>query len=269
MTERTELVAQSPWVERGARFGLATKGFSYILVAIIALRVAVGGGGEAEDRQGALATLSDEPFGWALLGTVALGFAAYALWHLIEAIFDRSGEGDDAKGVSKRLVDLGKGLLYAGLAVVTASVVLGTGGGGGAREEDRATAVVFEWPAGRWLVAGAGLAIVCVGIYNAYRAFSGAFRKELRTELMGGIEKPWYTALGVAGHLARAVVFALIGIFLVRAAWQYDPAEAIGLDETLQKLAGEAYGSALLGAVALGLAAYGLFGLVQALYRDI
>jgi hypothetical protein len=64
-------------------------------------------------------------------------------------------------------------------------------------------------------------------------------------------------------------VFALIGFFLLRAAWQYDPDEAIGLDEALQKLAGEAYGAFLLGAVALGLAAYGLFCLVQARYRDV
>ena len=267
-TEGTERVAQSRWVERGGRFGLATKGFSYILVAIIALKVAVGGGGQAEDRQGALETLADEPFGWALLVTVALGFASYALWRFVEAIFDRGGEGDDAKGIGKRLGEFGKGVLYAGLAVITVSVLVG-GGGGDAKEEDRATAVVLGWPGGRWLVAAIGLAIFGAGVFNAYRALSGSFRKELRTELMGGVEERWYTALGVAGHLARAVVFGMIGIFLVRAAWQYDPAEAIGLDETLQKLAGEAYGPVLLGAAALGLAAYGLFCIVQARYREV
>lgn len=269
MTEQTERVGQSRWVELGGRFGLATKGFSYILVAIIALKVAVGGGGQAEDRTGALETLADEPFGWALLVTVALGFAAYAVWRFAEAIFDRGGEGDDAKGIGKRLADFGKGLLYAVLAVATLSVLVGAGGGGGAKEEDRATAVVLDWPGGRWLVGAVGLAIVGAGIFNAYRALSGSFRKELRTELMGSVEKGWYTAFGVAGHLARAIVFALIGIFLVRAAWQYDPEEAIGLDETLQKLAGETYGPVLLGAVALGLAAYGLFCIVQARYREV
>jgi hypothetical protein len=81
--------------------------------------------------------------------------------------------------------------------------------------------------------------------------------------------RPWYLALGIGGHVARAIVFALIGVFLLRAGWQYDPDEAIGLDEALQKLAGESYGGLLLGAVALGLAAYGLFCLVQARYRDV
>ncbi|HEU4449819.1 MAG TPA: DUF1206 domain-containing protein [Gaiellaceae bacterium] len=268
MTEGTERVAQSRWVERMGRFGLATKGFSYVLVAVIAIRVAVGGGGEAEDRQGALQTLADEPFGWALLLMVALGFAAYALWRFAEAIFDRGGEGDDAKGIGKRLADFGKGVLYAGLAVGTVSILVGSGGGG-SKEEDKATAFALEWPGGRWIVGAVGVAIVGAGIFNAYRALSGSFRKELRTELMGAAEEGWYTALGVAGHLARAVVFALIGVFVVRAAWQYDPQEAIGLDEALQKLAGEAYGPFLLGVVALGLAAYGLFCIVQAKYRDV
>lgn len=265
----SEHVAQSRWVERSGRFGLATKGFSYILVAIIALKVALGGGGQTEDRQGALQTLADEPFGWALLVLVALGFGSYSVWRFVEAIFDRSGEGDDATGIGKRLAELGKGLLYAGLAAGTISVIVGASGGGGSNEEDKATAVVLGLPLGRWLVGGVGVAVIAAGAFNAYRALSGSFRKELREEQMSGAEQGWYATFGVAGHLARAVVFALIGAFLVRAAWQHDPDEAIGLDGALGKVAGEAYGPYLLGAVALGLAAYGLFCIAQARYRDV
>ena len=114
-----------------------------------------------------------------------------------------------------------------------------------------------------------GLAIIGAGVFNAYRALSGSFQDKLHEEQMSGAERPWYTAFGIAGHLARAVVFAMIGFFVVRAAYQYDPDEAIGLDGALQKLAGEAYGPYLLGAVALGLGAYGLFCLVEAKYREV
>ncbi len=86
---------------------------------------------------------------------------------------------------------------------------------------------------------------------------------------MGREERRWYTLLGVAGHLARAVVFALAGIFLIRAAWQYDPKEAIGLDGALCKLVNADWGAVLLGATAAGLMAYGLFALVQARYREV
>ena len=267
MSEQTQEIAHSRWVERSGRFGLATKGFSYLLVAVIAMKVAIDGG-RAEDREGALKALADEPFGWALLLMVAVGFAAYAAWRFVEAIFDRGGEGEDAKGLAKRAGDFAKGVLYAGLAAVTFSVVAGASGGSG-NEEDKATAVVLDWPAGRWLVGAAGAAVIGAGLFNAYRALSGSFRDKLRTELMSGVEEGWYTAFGVVGHLARAVVFALIGIFLVRAAWQYDPDEAVGLDGALQTLAGQPYGPVLLGAVAVGLAIYGLFCLVQARYREV
>jgi Domain of Unknown Function (DUF1206) len=267
----TEYVHTSTWIERGARFGLATKGFSYILVAVIALKVAVDGGGEPESREGALKTLADEPFGWMLLALVALGFASYAIWQLVRAIFDRDNEGDDAKGIGKRLGQVGKAVLYGALAFITASFLFdsGSSSGGGGQQEEKATAVVLDWPGGRWIVGGVGLAIICAGAFNAYRALSGSFRDDLREEQMSGAERPWYTAFGVIGHFARAVVFGMIGVFVLRAAYEYDPDEAIGRDGALQKLAGEPYGAWLLGAVALGLGMYGLFCLVEAKYRDV
>jgi hypothetical protein len=265
----TEYVEHSSWIERGARFGLATKGFSYILVAVIALRVAAEGGGETEDREGALRTLADEPFGWALLALVALGFASYAMWQLVRALFDRDNEGDDPIGIGKRLGQAGKAVLYGALAVITASFLFDSGGSGGGQTEDKATAVVLDWPGGRWIVGVAGLAVIGAGVFNTYRALSGSFRDQLREEQMSGAERPWYTTFGVLGHLARAVVFGMIGVFLIRAAYQYDPDEALGLDGALQKLVDETYGPFLLGAVALGLGAYGLFCLVQAKYREV
>jgi hypothetical protein len=64
-------------------------------------------------------------------------------------------------------------------------------------------------------------------------------------------------------------VFGLIGAFLVKAALEYDPDEAIGIDGALAKLAGASYGSLLLGLTAAGLIAFGLFCAVQARYRRI
>jgi hypothetical protein len=69
--------------------------------------------------------------------------------------------------------------------------------------------------------------------------------------------------------LARTVVFGLVGWFLIKAAWEYDPQEAIGLDGALSKLAAERYGPVLLGIAAAGLFAYGCFCFVQARYRQI
>lgn len=118
-------------------------------------------------------------------------------------------------------------------------------------------------------MAAIGLAIIGAGLFNLYRALTQKFRDELKEEQMGHDERRWYTALGVVGHLARALVFSLAGWFLVRAAWQYDAKEAIGIDGALRKLARAEYGDLLLALTAAGVMAYGLFCLVQARYREV
>lgn len=86
---------------------------------------------------------------------------------------------------------------------------------------------------------------------------------------MSSTARRWACRIGVAGHLARGVVFTLIGIFITKAALEYDPKEAIGLDGALQKLAGASYGPYLLGLVAAGLICFAVFCLVDARYRDV
>ena len=100
-------------------------------------------------------------------------------------------------------------------------------------------------------------------------ACTGRFREDLRMERMRKSERRLYTGLGVFGHVARAVVVVLVGVFLARAAWEHDPGEARGLDGALPELADQQYGSYLLGVVAFGLLAYSLFCFVEARYRDV
>ena len=259
--------AQSPWVAWVARAGLIAQGISYCVVGVLALLLALGQGGSAESRTGALATLAGESLGMALLIALAVGFASYALWRLSQAIFDREGEGTDAKGLGKRATYLGKAILYGYLCVATIDII--ADGRGGASNEDQQTAGVFDWPAGRWLVFGVGVAFGCVAGYQAYRAFTDKFMEDMKTERMSEASQRTLETLGVVGLLARAIVFGMIGWFLIKAALEYDPDEAIGLDGALSKLAHAPYGPLLLGLTAAGLIAYGLFCAAQARYRRV
>jgi hypothetical protein len=65
------------------------------------------------------------------------------------------------------------------------------------------------------------------------------------------------------------IVFGLVGVFLIKAAVEYNPRAAIGLDGALRKLAAQMYGSVLLGLVAAGLVAFALYSLSDARYRRI
>ena len=69
--------------------------------------------------------------------------------------------------------------------------------------------------------------------------------------------------------MARGVVFAMVGVFLGKAALEYDPQEAVGIDGALLKLVEAPLGPVLLGAVAAGLVAYAVYCLVEARFREI
>lgn len=262
-------VADSRWVEGAGRLGLVAKGVSFALVALLALQVAFSGRGHTEDRQGALRAVAQEPLGrWSLI-VLALGFAGYAAWRLAQAVFDRDREGHEAKGLAKRGGHLAKAALYGTLCATTLTIVVDARSGGSGNEEDKWTARILDVPLGRWVVLGGGLAILGVGIFNAYESFTGKFRDDLRTHRMGRAEDRSYTVLGIVGHAARGVVFGVIGVFVARAAWQYDPKESVGLDGALAKVAAQEYGHLLLGLVALGLLAYAAFCFVEARYREV
>jgi hypothetical protein len=89
----------------------------------------------------------------------------------------------------------------------------------------------------------------------------------MHTEEMSLREERVVTFLGRIGFLSLTIVFAIIGWFLVKAAVQFDPHDAVSIGGALARLTRLDYGKALLGLVAAGVFAYGLFGFVQARYH--
>jgi len=262
----------SGWYEWLARIGLVAKGISYVILGVLAIGVALGKGGATTSRSGALAELAQHPFGKLLLIVLAIGFACYALWRIVQAFAERA-EDPDAEGEAKKWATragyLGRAAIYAGLAYASVKILVGSQGQESQNKQARQhTAEVLSWPAGRWLVVAAGLVIIGAGLWNLYRGVTQKFADKWRGG-MGRTAKKWGAWIGTIGHIARAVVFVLIGLFITKAAIDYDPKEAIGLDGALQKLAQQSYGSWLLGITAAGLIAYGVYCLFDAWYRDV
>lgn len=260
---------KSPWVERLGRLGLVAKGVLYGVVGILAIKVALGGREQSPDRDGALRAIAEQPFGRGLLVLLALGLVAYALWRLAQAFLDRDDEGEGIKGLAKRAGAFGRAGWYGALAGLTVDRIFEGSAGGGGGSEKKTTGGVFDLPLGRWLVAAVGLAFIAAGLFNGYRAVTCKFNKKLKQGEMNDAEEAAATGLGILGHLARLVVFGLIGLFLVKAAWEFDAKETRGLDGALLEVSQAPYGGLLLGAVAVGLLAYALYCLVQARYRRI
>jgi fumarate reductase subunit D len=258
---------RSPLVERFGRAGLVAKAALYAVIGILAFKVAFGADEESPDKSGALRTIAQQPFGKVLLVLLAVGLAGYALWRLAQALFDRDDEGEGPKGLAKRGVNLGKAAWYGTLCVLTVSTLVGNGGGD--TNEQQTTAGVFERPLGRYVVYAVGIAFAGAALFNLWRAITCKFKKKLKTQQMNEAEESASTAVGVVGHLARFVVFGLVGAFLVEAAWKFDPKQARGLDGALLEVSQRAYGGILLAGVAVGLLAYAAYCLVEARYRRI
>jgi uncharacterized protein DUF1206 len=261
--------ARAPWVEWLARFGMVAQGLLYGIVAVLAIGLALDQGGKTTDQRGALRTLASEGWGKWLLVLLAIGLAGYALWRFVVAVLGEKVEHGEDIGAGKRLVYAARGLVYAGLCWTALSIVVDAGSSGGGNKQDKAAAVVLDWPGGVALVTTVGLGILGYGLWNVYKGLSCRFLKDMKLQDMNESGRRWIRRTGLVGHVARGVVFGLIGVFLVKAALEYDPDEAIGLDGALHKLASHSYGDALLGLVAAGLLAYGIFCLARARYREI
>lgn len=275
MTTRTiaaEAEAQSrkTWFRALSRAGMAARGAVFLIIGVLAIAVATGAGGTTTDQEGALAVLARQPFGEALLMALAIGLACYALWRIAQGVIDTDDKGDDASGFAVRATKVGSGISYAILCAAAVGILTGSSNGGassgGSADTKSTTAGVLGWPAGRYWVLAAAAVILGVAVWNVYRGLSTTFMKRLHPP--PGI-RPAVETIGRAGMCARGVVFALIAVLLAKAAWEYDPAEAVGLDGALARLAGQPYGPVVLGVVAAGLVAFALHCLAEARYREV
>lgn len=261
-----ERIARTPQFEWLARAGLTARGVVYVIIGVLAVKLALGDGGKATNQQGALQTIAKQPFGELLLVLVAIGLAGYAIWRLLRAAIGHGPEGrDDAKD---RVSGLVSGIAYAALCATAVKIVAGSGGGNGGHP-DKAAGGVLDWPAGTWLVAIAGLIVIGVGLDQGRKGIKREFLEHSKTEEMSHRVRQAFTGLGVFGHLARMVVFALIGWFLIKAALDYDPHKAVGLDGALAKLSQASFGAVVLGLVAAGLIGFGAYSIADARYRRV
>jgi Domain of Unknown Function (DUF1206) len=250
-----------------ARTGLLTRGIVYGIVGILALKLALGSGGKATTQRGALMTIAREPFGKGLLIATAVGLACYAMWSLVRAGIGHGTEQKDS--CFQRVAGVASGVAYTALCVTAVKILTGASSGGGFNSPRKTTAGVLNWTGGTVIVGVVGAILIGVALAQGYKGVSRKFLDTSKTAEMSREVERAYTAIGVFGHLALMVVFGLIGYGLVKAAIDYDPHRAIGLDGALDELSHNSYGPLLLGLVAAGLIGVALSSIADARYRKI
>lgn len=259
--------ANNSLLERVVRAGFLGYGVVHLLFAWLALQIAFGRPAGTGDQSGALQTLAAQPLGRTLVIIVAIGLVAMALWQLLEATVGHREDRGKTR-IFERIGSAARTLVYAYLAY-TAYRVFNAAGASNADSQQTTSTHLMSSSGGRWLVALAGLVLAGIGIGLVWYGVTKRFRKHLMMGQMSPRTRRVSERLGMAGYAAKGVAYGIAGVLLFLAAVNYDPQKARGLDAALRTLAEQRYGTVLLTAVAVGIAAAGVFCFVQARYRKV
>lgn len=261
--------SDSKWLERLARAGWLIDGVLHLLIGYIAVRLATGGvSGGSADQSGALATLAQSGAGRLALWVGVVGFACLALWQATNAVFGAGSSGTLATESADQMKDRGKAaakaVLYTALAITTLTFARGGSSSAGQQSADFTASMIDTGP-GRLLIIAIGLVTAGIGVYLVHKGATKKFLRDLGPT--GGHEvSKAVRVLGRVGYIAKGIVIVIVGGLFVLAAVRQAPGEATGIDGALRTLLEQPYGSILLVAIGLGLAAFGIYLFARARY---
>ena len=255
-------------IEPLARLGYASKAIVYGIVGVLALSAGVTGGGAITDRSGALREILSRPLGNTLLFVLAVGLCGYALWRVLDAVFDPERHGTRFGGLVTRIGNIVRAIVYGALGVEAFRLAAGlrTSGGDGTRA---LAAEVLHWPFGEWVLGVTAAIVVAYGISQIREVMAGHSHSKIDLSPIPYRMRDPLLKIGRFGVGARAVIIVVLGFFLLRAAIRHDPGEAHGLRESIIDLVGLFGGRWVLIAIALGLAAYAVDQALHARCRRI
>ena len=254
------------------RVGIVAFGVVHLLIAWIAFELAWTSDQRNANSRGAMHSLASQPLGGVLLWVTAIALTGLAIWQFLEAVVGRTQRRGLAK-VRRRLTCVARGCVCAALAVLAFGMAANSSGGGGGKSgrggggsgggggssKDTMTAHVLNMTGGQFLVTLIGLAIIGAGIFEFAYGVRKSFRDDLDSRALSGAHGTAVVRLGQAGYIAKGIAVGIVGVLFAWAAITYEPQEAGGLDSALKTLLDQPFGSWLLSAVALGLAAFGVF----------
>jgi hypothetical protein len=263
MTDQAEQMGKeahnSDWLEWAIRAGLICYGVVHLLVGWLSLQLAFGQTDEKASNKGAMQELSQQPFGDALVWAIAIGMFLLVLWRLLELFFGHQ-EKDGSDRWKARAVSGLKAALYAVVGISALNVAMHSGSSGGSTW----TQTVMDWPAGQWIIAAVGLAVIAYGANHVRKGFTESYAKHLSSEGKSGQTGKAYLMFGKVGYIGKGIAIAIVGGLILYGGITHDASKSGNLDQALHKVLTYPFGQFLLVIIAAGLICYGLFCFARA-----
>ena len=245
-----------------ARIGYAARGLVYAMIGMAALSAGIGARRNALSITGALEELFRHPLGTIAIFGIAAGMMCFAFWRIAQGVLDADNLGNSPRALRRRAAYTVSSLAYFALAAIAVGTILQV-----ATSSPRSWAAwVLGWPLGSVALGLVGVGFLAMAAATAVRAFRAPFKDDI--DLKPSTKK-WLVPIGRAGHGARSIIFVLIGYFLVISALRSDTNEVRDMAGALNGLQDQQFGMILYTAVAIGLASFGLFEFILALYRKV
>ncbi|MGW4207986.1 DUF1206 domain-containing protein [Lentzea sp. NPDC004789] len=233
-------------------------GAVHVLIAWLALQVAFGGDAERTDSKGALSEIAQN--GAWLLWAVGIGLVFFALWQLLLACVGYTYITKQRKRISKRVGSAARAITSGGIALGAFKYATSGSTKDQTQQQQELTAQVLSWPGGQFIVGAVAIGVIITAGVIVYKGVKKSFEKDLDM----GRAPSWIEPVGRIGWIGKGVAYGVIGVLIGLAAIKADPEQSGGLDKALHTLAAQPFGMFLLSAVAIGIAAFGVYCFVAA-----
>lgn len=248
-----------------ARLGLIAKGMVYVILGALGFMAAFEIGGHTNsdtNKTGVFDYIKEFPGGIVALILLAAGLLCYSFWRGVQT-FSNTNE---KKKWSKRARYFFSSLVYLSLAYTAVQMII-------LNRSDKAdknqywAAEVLNKPYGQWLIGLGALVLTGVGIYQIYFGISEKYKKHVQQLNLHSSGSALLLRSGKIGYVSRGIVWLIIAYLAFRAALYNKSSEAGDTGKAFDFIESFSFGSYLLGALGIGLIAYGAFNFIRARYE--
>ena len=232
-----------PLIKRLESLGYIVRGLVYLLLGFFGVQLAFGLRSHAPNLTEVIISVSGAPLGIFSLLLIVMGLTSYSLWGISRGVFNVLEEEHNLLGYTKRIGYILSALSYLTLTFTALLLLAGHNVSNSSSDPSAVTNKVWNIPFGREMVIIFGVLWFVSGLIQIF------------------ISKNSKLTSGKFGQAARAILFILIGFFIIKAGLSSNPENIYGIGQVLDLLNKTKIGEYVVGILSLGIMSFGVYSI--------